>query len=152
MVGLGTGIFRCVLLMPEGSLLDCKASAVSLPGHDGSLGILRNHAPMLCKLGMGIMAVRDIAGREDAFFFIDGGFARVSENSLTVLAYDVVSFEHMEDAEIEDLVSKARETVVGQAYIRQQKDQQMTHERAKLLVKLAELTGIDEKKKARKGN
>lgn len=147
MVGLGTGTFRCVLLMPEGSLLDCKAAAVTLPGHDGSIGILRNHAPMLCKLGMGIMSVRDIAGRDDAYYFIDGGFARVSENSLTVLAYDVVSFEHMEDADVEDLILKAKETVVGQAYIARQKGQQMTPEKAKFLVKLAELTDAGQKKK-----
>ena len=127
-------------------MLDCKAASASLPGFDGSVGILRNHAPMLCKLGLGIMSVRDISGRADAYFLIEGGFARVSENFLVVLAYDVVSFEHMERSKAKDLIAKAKEVVVGNVYIKYQKGQQIEQQKARLLVKMAELTAFEQEK------
>lgn len=141
MVSLSRGTFRCVLLTPGGKLLDCKAGALVLPGHDGFRGVLRNHAPMLCKLGVGIMEVREIAGRGDAFFLIDGGFARISENFVTVLAHEVTTFEGMERDEAEKIISSARSIVVGAAYIRRQKGA-VDVERAKQLVKLARLSSI----------
>ena len=141
MVGLSTGTFRVVLLTPEAKLLDCRAGSVILPGHDGLLGILRNHAPMLCKLGLGIMQVREIADRADGFFLIEGGFARVSENYLTVLAYSVTTFEGMDRHESEQIVSEARSVVVGKAYIRAQMEE-VDVEKAALLVKLGRLSSI----------
>ena len=81
MVGLSSGTFRCVVQTPHGCLLDCKSGLVVLPAHDGMRGILRNHAPMLCRLARGIVEVKEIAGRKDAFFLVNGGFAGISENS-----------------------------------------------------------------------
>jgi F-type H+-transporting ATPase subunit epsilon len=141
MVGLSTGNFRVVLLTPAAKLLDCKAGSVVLPGHDGLMGILRNHAPMLCKMGLGIMEVKEIPGREDAFFLINGGFARVSENYLTVLAYDVTTFEGMERSEAEQMVSEARSIIVGKAYIRAHMEE-VDVEKAALLVKMGRLSSI----------
>jgi F-type H+-transporting ATPase subunit epsilon len=141
MVGLSIGTFRVVLLTPAAKLLDCKAGSVVLPGHDGLMGILRNHAPMLCKLGLGIMEVKQIAGRDDAFYLIDGGFARVSENFLTVLAYEVTTFEGMDRTEAEQMVSEARSIIVGKAYIRAHMEE-VDVEKAALLVKLGRLSPI----------
>ena len=141
MVQLSRGTFRCVLLTPGGKLLDCKAGTLVLPAHDGSRGVLRNHAPMLCKLGVGIMEVRQIAGRGDAFFLIDGGFARISENFVTVLAYAMTTFEGMKRDDAEGIVSRARSIVVGGAYISRQIGAGDV-ERAKRLVKLARLSSV----------
>ena len=121
--------------------MDCKAGALVLPAHDGSRGVLRNHAPMLCKLGVGIVEVKDIAGRGDAFFLVDGGFARISENFVTILAHEVTTFEGMERDEAEKIASKAHSIVVGGAYIRGQTGAGDA-ERAKQLVKLARLSSI----------
>jgi F0F1-type ATP synthase epsilon subunit len=96
---------------------------------------------MLCKLGEGIVEVRQIAGRGDAFFLIDGGFARISENFVTVLAHEVTTFEGMERDEAEKIVSRARSIVVGGAYIRRQTGVD-DMERAKQLVKLARLSSV----------
>jgi len=141
MVSLSRGTFRCVLLTPGGKLLDCKAGTVVLPGHDGLRGVLRNHAPMLCKLGVGIMEVKDIVGRGDAFFLIEGGFARISENFVTILAHEVTTFEGMDRVEAEEIASKALNIVVGGAYILGQTGAGDA-ERARQLVKLARLSSI----------
>lgn len=141
MVGLSSGLFRCVMLTPLGKLLDCKAGSLVLPGADGSLGILRNHAPMLCKLAAGIVEVKEMPGRGDAFFLIDGGFLRMSENYATILADDVTTFEQMTESEARETLSKARQVVVGGAYITTQIGK-VDLEKAKLLVKLGKLSGI----------
>ena len=141
MVSLSRGKFRCVLLTPEGKLLDCKAGTVVLPGHDGLRGVLRNHAPMLCKLGEGIVEVKDIAGRGDAFFLVEGGFARISENLVSILAHEVTTFEGMDRGQAEEIASKAHSIVVGGAYIMGQTGAGDA-ERAKQLVKLARLSSI----------
>ncbi len=138
MVGLSRGKFRVVLLTPKAKLLECRCGSVVLPAHDGQLGILRNHCPMLSELGFGIMQVREITERPDAFYIIDGGFIRVSENHVTVLAYDVTTFEGMEDVQVEQLVSHARSVVAGQEYIRTQQEA-IDQKKAKLIVQMAEM-------------
>ncbi|HPD46295.1 MAG TPA: F0F1 ATP synthase subunit epsilon [Anaerohalosphaeraceae bacterium] len=140
MVRISMGVFRCVLLTPSGKLLDCRAGSLVLPAHDGMRGVLRNHAPMLCKLGTGIMEVRDIPDRKDAFYLIDGGFARIALNLVTVLTYDVTTFETMAPEEAELLISRARSVLVGGGYIRQTED--MDVDRARLLVKMGRLANV----------
>jgi len=49
--------FHCELIDPTGKLLDCQVTAVILPAHDGQIGILYNHMPMLCQLGLGTMRI-----------------------------------------------------------------------------------------------
>ena len=132
------GRFRCVVLTPTGKLLDCRAASLILPGHDGQLGILRNHAPMLCELGTGIMEVRNIVGGKDAFYLIEGGFTRISENFVTVLAYDVTTFEGMDKEQAQKLVSRAQSVLVGGRYVRQMDDMEV--ERAAMLVKMGKLS------------
>jgi F0F1-type ATP synthase epsilon subunit len=97
---------------------------------------------MLYELGSGIMQVKDIAGRGDAFYLIDGGFARVSENLLTVLAYDVTTFEEMEREAALELISRAKSVIVGGGYVRQ--TEKMEVERARLLVRMGEMASLDE--------
>lgn len=141
MVGLSHGKFQIVLLTPKAKLLDCRCGSVVLPAHDGQLGILRNHCPMLSKVGFGIMQVREIVDRSDAYFIINGGFVRVSENHVTVLAYEVRTFEGMSQEDAERLVSEAQSVVAGQNYIRSQQDV-LDQKMAKYLVHMAEMASI----------
>jgi len=141
MVGISYGKFRVVLLTPKAKLLDCRCGSVVLPAHDGQLGVLRNHCPLLSKVGFGIMQVREIPDRPDAFFVINGGFARVSENHVTVLAYDVITFEGKTDETVEAMVSHAHSVVAGQEYIRTQQEA-IDMKKAKFIVHMAELASV----------
>ena len=142
MVSIAPGLFRTVLLTPEGKLLDCRAASVLVPAHDGMIGILRNHAPMLCELGKGIVYVKDIRDRKDAFFIIDAGFARISLNYLTILAYDVITFENLTEEQAEDLVHRAKETVAAKGFFTNIKDEKIDMEKANMIVKMASLSGF----------
>lgn len=129
-------------MTPKAKLLEARVGSVVLPAHDGQMGIMRNHCPLLAELGFGIMQVHEIADRPDAFFVLEGGFVRVSENHVTVLAYDVVTFEGMEKKEIESLVSQARSVVAGQEYIRTQQEA-IDQKKAKMIVQMAEMASIE---------
>lgn len=141
MVGISYGKFRVVLLTPKAKLLDCRCGSVILPAHDGQLGVLRNHCPLLSKMGFGIMQVCEIPDRPDAFFIIHGGFIRISENYMTALAYDVITFEGKDPQTVEAMISQAQSVIAGQEYIRTQQGA-IDIKKAKFIVHMAELASV----------
>ena len=144
-MSISLGTFRFVLQTPSAQLLDCRAGFINVPAHDGQMGILRNHMPMLCKLGLGILQVKEIVyekGRpgKDKFFLVDGGFARVSENNVIVLAYDVECFENMAMNDIESIILHSKKLLAGNKYSPQANRHDI--EKASLLIQLAKTAGL----------
>ncbi|NMA70023.1 MAG: F0F1 ATP synthase subunit epsilon [Desulfitobacterium sp.] len=78
----GTFTFRVV--SPEGNVLKEEAEFVVLPGNDGELGILQNHAPLISSLDIGV--ARYHQGDKIRKLAISGGFVEVADNLVTVLA------------------------------------------------------------------
>jgi ATP synthase F1 epsilon subunit len=142
MVRISTGTFRFVLMTPQGTLIDCRTGSLMFPAHDGMQGVLRNHAPLLCKIGLGILQVRDIHDREDAFFLVNSGFARISENNITVLSHDVTTFEGLDKEQAEEMLSEAKSHVAGGAYFTAQTGQKVDLQKAKFIVKMAEMAVV----------
>jgi len=75
--------FHCSVITPERAVLEADATFVAFPAHDGEVGILPGRAPLLFKLGIGILRVETGAGEEQ--IFVDGGFAQMVEDRLTLL-------------------------------------------------------------------
>jgi F0F1-type ATP synthase epsilon subunit len=97
---------------------------------------------MLAGLSLGILQVREIIDRPDAFYLLEGGFVRVTENHVTILAYDAVTFEGMEKDQIKNFLSQAQNTAAGQDFI-QTPLGKVDAERSRLLVRMAGLAGIE---------
>jgi F-type H+-transporting ATPase subunit epsilon len=78
--------FHVSVITPERAVLEADATFVAFPAHDGEVGILPGRAPLLFKLGIGLLRVESPAvdGGEERFF-VDGGFAQMVENRLTLL-------------------------------------------------------------------
>ena len=74
---------HCVVVTPERALLDEPADYVVLPMYDGELGVLPGRLPLIGRLGYGELRLR--RGGEVRRYFIDGGFAQVRANTVTVL-------------------------------------------------------------------
>lgn len=68
----------------SGVVLDRLVSYVSLPTPDGSVGILADHAPMLCAVGDGFIRYR-CDGNEMYTLSVAQGVAGIQDNTLTVL-------------------------------------------------------------------
>ena len=89
---------RFVVVTPERQVLQQTADAVVIPAHDGELGILFDRAPLMCELGIGQMRYRQ--GGAVRRLFIDGGFAQVYANNVTVLTEHAAPAEEITDETI----------------------------------------------------
>lgn len=78
------GTFTFHVVSPEGNVLKEEIEFVVLPGIDGELGILPNHAPLIAALETGVITYTVNGKKKKAA--ISGGFVEVSENKATVLA------------------------------------------------------------------
>jgi len=103
--------FRCRLISPERVVLDCEARFVVLPAHDGQIGIAANRAPLVCKLGIGAVRVDSPDGSQH--YFVDGGFARVRGNELSILTPKAVPDDQIDRAAAEKLLQQAGDMPLG---------------------------------------
>ena len=76
------------LVSPEKKLASLEAQTVGIPGIEGDITLLPNHADFLTTLRPGIIKIEAIAGEQD--FVVTGGFVEVSGSVVTVLAEKAV--------------------------------------------------------------
>jgi len=87
------------ILTPDAKLYHGEVSYVQIPGIDGELGVLNNHAPLITSLGDGHIKIKtdsepteilkDRAGEAADFdyaFHVTGGTVEVLNNSVVILA------------------------------------------------------------------
>jgi F-type H+-transporting ATPase subunit epsilon len=79
---------QCVVVTPEKTLFDEWVDFVALPLFDGELGVLPGRAPLIGRLGFG--ELRTKVASEVHRYFVDGGFAQVRNNVVTVLTQRAV--------------------------------------------------------------
>ena len=84
------------LVSPERKLASAEAEAVTIPGMEGDLTAMADHAPFLTTLRPGFVVVRNGASEEQ--YFVTGGFAEISDNVVSVLAEEAVEGASVDDA------------------------------------------------------
>lgn len=72
------------VVTPEGKNRNVNCAYVSLPCETGPIGILANHAPLLCSLSQGTVLCRKASG-DEVNIDIPAGIAQVLNNMVTVL-------------------------------------------------------------------
>ncbi|NQY08258.1 MAG: ATP synthase F1 subunit epsilon [Flavobacteriales bacterium] len=77
------------IITPDKSIFSGEATSVTLPGADGSLGILDNHAALISTLQSGELRVTDDKGVETVYELKGGGVAEVQNNKLIILAESI---------------------------------------------------------------
>ncbi len=77
--------FTLSILTPERSVFEGAVEYVEVPGTEGYLGVLANHAPLVTGLATGTITLRHAGGQTD-HWNVSGGFFEVSNNQATVLA------------------------------------------------------------------
>ncbi len=87
---------QCDIVTQERSVFSDQVDYVSLPGTEGLMGILPNHASLLTALAFGEVMVRNKG--DEKFFAIGGGYAEVQPDRVTILAD---SAEHAGDIDLE---------------------------------------------------
>src|SRR5258708_2281526 len=102
----GSRELHCVGVTPERSVLDEPADFVALPMYDGELGVLPGRAPLIGRLGYGELRTRH--GSATRRFFVDGGFAQVRANVVTVLTPRAIPAENLDPAAATRALEAAR--------------------------------------------
>ena len=72
------------IVTPERLAYSDTVDAVQLPGAEGEMGVLPNHAPLLATLGVGELRIRR-GGFEESFAIV-GGFVQVRPDKVVVMA------------------------------------------------------------------
>jgi F-type H+-transporting ATPase subunit epsilon len=86
---MAAGPLRVSVISPAEVIFEGEADSVIAPAHDGELGILRGHAPLMALLGQGEVRVR--RGNDTETFHVAGGFLQVVDNTVTVLSEGAAS-------------------------------------------------------------
>jgi len=81
---------RVSVISPSMAAFSGTATSVVAPAHDGELGILYGHAPMVVLLGTGTLHVRSPDAPDGVRSFrVSRGFLQVVDNDVSVLAEEV---------------------------------------------------------------
>lgn len=76
------------LVSPERKLASGQATSVLIPGADGDLTAMPDHAPVVTTLRPGILVVEMDGGRQE--YAVTGGFAQITSDGTTILADEAV--------------------------------------------------------------
>jgi F-type H+-transporting ATPase subunit epsilon len=101
--------FHFDLVSPEKLLFAGEVSQVDLPGSEGDMGVLADHAPLVTTLRPGIIVVYRSDG--DMRIVVNGGFAEVGPTGLTVLADMAVPLEEYDRSVLAGEIDDTEEDV-----------------------------------------
>ncbi|SIS58387.1 ATP synthase F1 subcomplex epsilon subunit [Roseivivax lentus] len=94
------------LVSPERRLMQDEVVSVQIPGADGDMTAMPNHAPMITTLRPGILRVDTGSGMRE--FVVTGGFAELGDG-VSVLAERALPREDVDQQTYEELVAEAQE-------------------------------------------
>jgi F-type H+-transporting ATPase subunit epsilon len=124
---------ECVVVTPERAVLDEQTDFVALPMFDGELGVLPGRAPLIGRLGFGELRIGQ--GEEARLFYVDGGFAQVRNNVVTVLTPRAYKAEDIKPDAVAQALQAAR-TAAGS-----QEQRQREEDRARAQLRVAQHRG-----------
>ncbi|MGI3901163.1 MAG: F0F1 ATP synthase subunit epsilon [Janthinobacterium lividum] len=104
--------FPFELVSPERLLFTGEVESVVVPGSEGELTVLKDHAPLMTTLKPGIVTVHETGGRSQRVF-VRGGFADVAPTGLTILAESSVPVEQLDAAKLDAEIKDAEDDVTG---------------------------------------
>ena len=105
-------ILKVHVLTPKRVICKTTATEVIIPGIDGQIGVLDDHAPLLTSLGIGVLKLK-ISGKWMPVLIL-GGFAEIDRNNVTILASEVEEFLTVNN-DILNQATKAAEKAVEEA-------------------------------------
>ena len=103
--------FQFNLVSPEKLLFSGAVQQVDVPGSEGDFGVLAGHAPMVTTLRPGILVIFREGG--ELRVAVNGGFAEVSPEGLTVLADVAVPVDDVNREGFAGYVKEAEEAAAA---------------------------------------
>lgn len=93
------------LVSPERSLASVQATEVQIPGADGDMTAMADHAPTLTTLRPGVLVVKADSGDQE--YVVTGGFAEINAAGVSVLAETAIAKGDVTKADVEGMIAAA---------------------------------------------
>jgi len=107
---------RLEIITAERKVYDDDVELVVVPGSDGELGILSNHAPLMSTLQPGELVIRKEG--EDTYLAVSGGFIEVLDDRVTVLADAAEKSDEIDEQRALAAMERARDSLANrESYI-----------------------------------
>ena len=104
---------RCEIVSQDRLVWEGEADIVNIPGSDGDMGILGNHAPLLSTMRFGVLNVR--SGGVDQFFTVAGGVVEVQPKVVTILADVAENVQEIDIARAEAAKQRAEDYLTSKS-------------------------------------
>ena len=102
------------VVTPQNAIVSEEVQIVVAPGSEGEFGALKGHTTFLTSLKVGTLRYKDADGKE-RYLFINGGFAEVLPDKVTILAE---SAERRQDIDVQraaDAKGRAEKRIAAKA-------------------------------------
>jgi F-type H+-transporting ATPase subunit epsilon len=100
------GTLQFDLVSPERRLASVKASEIQIPGADGDMTAMADHAPTITTLRPGVLRVVHDKGTDEYVVF--GGFAEIGPTAVSVLAESALPRSEVNQTTFEAMLADAR--------------------------------------------
>ncbi len=100
------------LVTPGRELVADRVDQVNIPGSEGDIGILYDHAPIITTMRPGPLSYQK--GNETVELIVSGGYAEVTDNRVTILA-ETAEFAHEVDRERAQAARQTAEKILARA-------------------------------------
>lgn len=93
------------LVSPERRLASLEATQVQIPGADGDMTAMADHAPTITTLRPGILSITHAGGVDE--YIVSGGFAEINAAGVSVLAEKAYPKSEITKEQMDKLVADA---------------------------------------------
>ncbi len=94
------------LVSPERRLASAQVTSVQIPGADGDMTAMPDHAPTITTLRPGILTVDGPDGQSQ--YVVTGGFAEITATGVSVLAERALAKADMTQETMDEMMEEAR--------------------------------------------
>ncbi len=105
---MADNLFNLEIVTPQKGIFSGSVESFSAPGVVGAFEVLRNHAPLLSAVAVGLAKFVDQSG-EETVFAASGGFVEVNKNNVIFLADTAEKKEEIDTKRAQAAKARAEE-------------------------------------------
>ena len=126
----------CSILTPEKTLYEGQVDFAVVQAHDGEMGFLYGHSPLISELGTGEIRLKDKNSTE--YLVIEGGIVEIKDNKLIVLAENAAKKDDLDKDDLNKRMKDLEEKKKGLPKFSGEKlEIQIEQEKVKARIKVA---------------
>ncbi len=136
--------FKISVVSAEAEIFSGQATFVALPGEEGELGILPQHAPLLTRIRPGSVRIETLEG-EPQFIFVAGGVLEVRPDEVIVLSDTAIRGKDLDEARANEARKLAQEIIQNST-----DSIEIAQAQAELAITVAQITALRQLREKRR--